>query len=154
MHQLAGQKRILLIDPADSALLYADHAKNALGNTPVDLFKIDLNVYPLVAHATLWPVVLEPGDVLFIPSQWWHLVVSLPDVARQDAADERNLAITVQFANMAGGGSWFSLRIAEDYLNVPTEVPTVEEENAKGDEWRWWASQPKPKSLADLRGNE
>ena len=67
MHQLAGQKRVLLIDPADSALLYADHTKSALGNSPVDVFKVDLDTYPLVAHATLWPVVLAPGDMLYIP---------------------------------------------------------------------------------------
>lgn len=82
MHQLDGQKRILLLEPTDSAHLYADHhAAGEMGNSPLDPHAVDLHAYPLVAEATVWPVVLKPGDVLLIPSFWWHLVATLPAAA-------------------------------------------------------------------------
>ena len=66
-----------MFDPADSALLYADHASSAVGNTPVDPFRVDLHAYPLTAYATLWPLRLRKGDVLFIPALWFHNVTSI-----------------------------------------------------------------------------
>jgi ribosomal protein L16 Arg81 hydroxylase len=33
--------------------------------------------YPLLADATLYDVVLEPGEILFMPLGWWHQVKAL-----------------------------------------------------------------------------
>jgi len=34
----------------------------------------DLEKYPLFEKATVYEVILEPGDILFIPSLWFHNV--------------------------------------------------------------------------------
>ena len=158
MHQLDGQKRLLLVDPADSALLYADHASSAVGNTPVNPFRVDMDAHPLASLVSLWPVVLHRGDVLFIPSQWWHMVVTLPAVGDAlDAADVRNMALTCQFDRSVRPSifSHFSRQRAELYLNIPQRVPTTEElareeqRNRRGE-----AAVVAPKSMADLRGSE
>ena len=95
MHQIDGQKRLLLVDPADSALLYADHAESAVGNTPINPFKVDTEAHPLVSHVTLWPVTLDRGDLLFIPSQWWHMVLTVPAFEEGlHPADVRDMALT------------------------------------------------------------
>ena len=159
MHQLAGQKRILLVDPADSALLYSDHASSAVGNTPIDPFKVDLEKHPLVRHVGLWPLVLHKGDILFIPSGWWHMVITVPSVGDElFNADVRNMAITVQFDRGITPSvvSHFSRHRAELYLNIPEEVPTPEEMNARDRRMRGQGEQPLalPATMAELSGSE
>lgn len=151
MHQLDGQKRLILVDPADSALLYADHASSAVGNTPINPFAIDVEAHPLASLASLWPVVLNKGDMLFIPSQWWHMVVSLPATGGDfHAADVRNMALTAQFDRSVHPSttSQFSRERAELYLNLPELVPTYEELR--------YGRRPEvpPQSMADLKGSE
>jgi len=34
--------------------------------------------FPRLAHARGREVVLQPGDVLFLPAYWWHEVTTLP----------------------------------------------------------------------------
>ena len=48
--------------------------------SPVNILHPDPQMHPAVAHAT--PIVCEvtPGDILFVPSFWWHEVYSSPDV--------------------------------------------------------------------------
>ena len=155
MHQLDGEKRIVLVDPADSALLYADHASSAVGNTPVDPFRVDLHAHPLAAHATLWPLRLRRGDVLFIPSQWWHMVLTLPATGgARHAADVRNMAITCQFDRSVAPGivSHFSRHRAELYLNIPDAVPTPDELGRMSH--RGGRAGAPPETMADLEGTE
>ena len=160
MHQLAGQKRILLVDPADSALLYADHATSAVGNTPIDPFKVDLDAHPLVSHLSLWPLTLHKGDILFIPSQWWHMVITVPSVGDQlHPADVRNMAITIQFDRGVQPSivSHFSRHRAELYLNLPERVPTPEEMDSEDARMRGGGARAPvsaPGSMAELSGSE
>eukprot|EP00900_Chrysochromulina_parva_P027761 jgi/Chrpa1/9619/Chrysochromulina_OHIO_Genome00004444-RA len=88
MHLIDGEKHLLLIDPVESVLLYADFESRSLGNTPVDPARVDLKRFPLAARVALWPVTLRPGDVLLIPSGWWHIVTTRRG---------RNVALTLQF---------------------------------------------------------
>ena len=110
-----SDKRVLLLDPADSAHLYSDHGPGAHGTTPIDPARVDLALYPLVRDVSLWSATLRAGDLLLIPADWWHLVASLPS-----AASARNLAVTVQFDGCSGdGGSSHgahSAARAEEYL--------------------------------------
>jgi lysine-specific demethylase 8 len=78
--QFAGRKRWLLFPPAASRLLYwpCEQLPGALLQfSPVDAERPDLDRYPLFKAAT--PLVAEvgPGDVLFVPTGWWHQVRSL-----------------------------------------------------------------------------
>lgn len=43
----------------------------------VDPLKPDLEKYPNFTKATMYECYLEPGEMLFIPSKWWHHVTSL-----------------------------------------------------------------------------
>ena len=43
----------------------------------VDPEHVDLERYPAFADATVSDVVIEPGDLLFLPVGWWHWVRAL-----------------------------------------------------------------------------
>ena len=73
MAQVIGRKLVKLISPAHLPLVYNDfHCYSA-----VDLNNIDYARYPLFKHVRIEEVVLEPGDLLFLPVGWWHHVTSL-----------------------------------------------------------------------------
>lgn len=78
--QLSGRKRWLLFAPSESRRLYwpcRDLPGKRLQFSPVDAERPDLERYPLFAGATPLTADLEPGDVLFVPTGWWHQVRSL-----------------------------------------------------------------------------
>ena len=73
MAQVIGRKLVKLISPAHLPLVYNDfHCYSA-----VDLNAIDYARYPLFQHVHIEEVVLEPGELLFLPVGWWHHVTSL-----------------------------------------------------------------------------
>lgn len=43
----------------------------------MDIDAPDLEKFPQFAGLEHWDCTLEPGDMLFIPSKWWHFVKSL-----------------------------------------------------------------------------
>lgn len=84
--QIVGRKRCVLLSPADSAALYD-------GKVNVDA--PDYEKFPLFRNATPYECILEPGELLFIPSRWWHHAVCL----------EKSLTVNYNFfnrVNMAG----------------------------------------------------
>ena len=87
--QMAGQKEILLWPQTESSLLY--QRKDVDGTAFTDRFsEIDLRVdakqfwtqYPHALEPLPLRVILKPGDVLFVPKNWWHIVASRPDPER------------------------------------------------------------------------
>ena len=44
----------------------------------VDLRNEDDSRFPRLAKAIKREVILEPGDLLFLPAYWWHEVTTLP----------------------------------------------------------------------------
>jgi ribosomal protein L16 Arg81 hydroxylase len=94
MAQVRGRKRITLIAPYQTHFVYND-----LGVfSAVDCEKPDYVKHPLFAHANKIEVVLEPGEVLFLPVGWWHHVRAL------------DVSITVSFMNFVFPNEycWFS----------------------------------------------
>jgi len=69
LHQVHERKKARLFSPVDTAHLYLNADRRS--DVP-DFDHVDLARYPMVARATAFEAVLEPGDVLFIPSYWWH----------------------------------------------------------------------------------
>ena len=69
--QIFGRKRYYVWPPDDSPCLYP---KADMPNvSPIrDIENPDLATYPLFAKARLTSFVLEPGELLFVPSRWWH----------------------------------------------------------------------------------
>ena len=75
--QVFGRKNIILISPDDSEYLYPvekDEFKN-VSNVNPEL--PDYEKYPLFKNVRQSSVLLEPGDVIYIPPNWWHQVRSL-----------------------------------------------------------------------------
>eukprot|EP00040_Diaphanoeca_grandis_P023206 m.125859 g.125859 ORF g.125859 m.125859 type:complete len:282 (-) comp29159_c0_seq6:69-914(-) len=87
--QMCGVKRVILLPHTESGCLspYTD----TTGTHFEDRFSaIDLNLsheeatvlFPLASSAVASIIDIEPGDVLFLPKMWWHIVVSTPDTLR------------------------------------------------------------------------
>jgi len=83
MAQVAGRKRYRLIPASQWQYVY-----NSSGVfSDVDCERPDLARYPKFRHATVIDVVLEPGEVLFMPVGWWHYVRAM------------DVSMTVSFTN-------------------------------------------------------
>jgi hypothetical protein len=74
--QITGRKKVTMIPAAQVGCLYNDcHVFSAVPD--LDDPDLDLATYPALAGATLYDVVLEPGEILFVPLGWWHQVRAL-----------------------------------------------------------------------------
>ena len=71
--QVKGKKKVVFFSPSDALNLYIIGDKSSV----LDIDNPDLSQYPLFANATRYECELNPGDVLFIPSLWFHNVVSI-----------------------------------------------------------------------------
>lgn len=81
--QVLGRKKVQLISPNQTPLLY-----NYVGVfSKVDCENPDYEKYPLFRKVNIIEVLLELGEVLFIPVGWWHHVRSL------------DVSISVSFTN-------------------------------------------------------
>ena len=89
--QVCGRKTVTLIPSFQTPYVY-----NHIGvYSAVDCEKPDYNKFPLFRKATQLKVLLEPGQVLFIPVGWWHHVRSV------------DVSISLSFTNF---------RTANDYV--------------------------------------
>jgi len=115
--QIVGRKELILFPPTDlEYLYYTGRAKGELKyqypgeftrdpatvdnrsfvfGSSVNVDKPDLKQHPLYAKATPFRVVLNPGDVLYLPAFWHHEVQSVPD-----ADTGLNIAVNFWFANL------------------------------------------------------
>ena len=71
------------------------HAKYGL--TPVNVDRVDLERFPSVANASTMYTRLQPGDAVYIPDGWWHVIRS----------HRRNVAVALEMAPFKGEmGLW------------------------------------------------
>lgn len=82
---VAGRRRFTLFPPEQVSNLYMSPLEFTPAGTPtsfVDIAAPDLARYPRYAEAArhAQATVLEPGDAIYIPFQWWHAVDSLDPV--------------------------------------------------------------------------
>jgi hypothetical protein len=73
-----GMRRMILAHPnqcSKLALYPPDHP--SARHSQVDWSHPDLKVFPEFEHAVANEVVMQPGDSLFLPSLWFHFIVSL-----------------------------------------------------------------------------
>lgn len=75
--QLHGQKRFHFISPKHTRDLYPTNIGWGDGYSQVDLESPDLERYPHFSGVPIDEVTVEPGDMLYVPSGWWHDVESL-----------------------------------------------------------------------------
>ncbi len=83
---VSGRRRFTLFPPAQVANLYVGPLDLTPAGQPVSLVDLaapDLERFPRFADALAQAQVveLEPGDAVFIPSQWWHGVEALAPVS-------------------------------------------------------------------------
>lgn len=78
--QVHGRKRLWLYAPSQRDLLYPIDGFNTYQPCCVDAAQPDLERFPRFAQARPIEVTLEPGDLLVIPTGWYHCVWALDDV--------------------------------------------------------------------------
>jgi hypothetical protein len=88
--QVYGQKRLVLVPPQETFLLRGARSMYAA----LDPEHPDLQRFPEWSTASVFEVVLDPGDALFIPVGWWHQVRSL------------SVSINLAFANFRAPNSF------------------------------------------------
>ena len=74
--QIYGDKEFVVFPPEDTPYLYA---RSVMPNHSQvdDPVMQDRQRFPLLAKATLYRTVLEPGDMIFVPARWWHAARAL-----------------------------------------------------------------------------
>lgn len=88
--QFSGRKVVWLLDPQgrgegkgndENTTLwhYAGHEGQQPNTSPVNPEQVDIDQYPMFIEngPNALRSILEPGDILYIPSKWWHYVRSL-----------------------------------------------------------------------------
>lgn len=79
---LTGAKLFRLFDPLQARAFPRRRLWGRFHQALVDPDHPDYSLYPEYAHARYWEVLLQPGDLLYIPKLWWHHVTTLePSVA-------------------------------------------------------------------------
>jgi hypothetical protein len=69
--QIRGRKTCYLFPPSDADAIYQG---------AVDPANPDWDKFPLLRNANAHCCVLNPGEMLFLPADWWHHVVAIDDV--------------------------------------------------------------------------
>jgi len=78
LHQIYGHKKFFLYPPDQTKYLYpSDKYDPGAILSQVDITNYDKEKLPLFAKAKPIEVVVNPGDMLFIPSGWMHSATSL-----------------------------------------------------------------------------
>ncbi|MEW6759422.1 MAG: cupin-like domain-containing protein [Pseudomonadota bacterium] len=75
--QIWGTKRIFLVPPHHDEFLYVREANPVLFGSPFDPEQPDFDSYPLARQANAVEVIVEPGDMLYVPAGWYHQVRAL-----------------------------------------------------------------------------
>ncbi len=92
MGQVRGRKLVKLISPNYLPFIY----NHVHCYSQVDLDNIDYDHYPRFRNVKIIEMVLQPGDLLFLPVGWWHYVRGL------------DVTITMTFTNFRAGNEFSS----------------------------------------------
>ena len=78
-YQIIGEKRWTIFSPLDYKYLYYTKGRGSLEWSSVlsTLEKPDLDKYPLYAKATPITFITKPGEVLYLPRGWTHMVENI-----------------------------------------------------------------------------
>lgn len=77
--QIRGKKRVILLDPKQTKFIYPFPANSTtyhFSQVP-NIDKPDLRQFPKCEQAKSYEIILEAGEMLFIPAFWWHQVYTI-----------------------------------------------------------------------------
>lgn len=74
---IRGQKRWIMYPPEEWPLLYPIPARTSFVASEINAIDQEFDPHPLARYARGWDVMLEPGDVLYVPCYTWHAVENL-----------------------------------------------------------------------------
>lgn len=69
--EIYGDKEFVLFSPEDTPYVYP-HPGSMNTSQIDDLVHPDLERFPLLARATQYRSTIRPGEMVFVPSRWWH----------------------------------------------------------------------------------
>lgn len=75
--QIWGSKRIFLAPPHHDEFLYPSPANAILHGSPFDPEAPDYERFPLARQASLVEIIVNAGDMLYVPAGWYHQVRAL-----------------------------------------------------------------------------
>jgi hypothetical protein len=75
--QIWGSKRIFLSPAHHDEFLYPKEANAILFGSPFDPEAPDYEQFPLARQANMIEVIVQPGDMLYVPAGWYHQVRAL-----------------------------------------------------------------------------
>lgn len=107
--QIQGRKRVYLFSPADTDFLYDGR---------VNPEKPDFDQFELFEQATAYEGILEPGELLFMPPDWWHCVRGL----------DPSITVTHNFFN--------EVNINQQVTKILQKLPKLIEGFGRIPEWR------------------
>jgi Cupin-like domain len=107
--QIRGRKRAILFSPEDSDFLYSGK---------VDPEQPDFGLFPLFERATAYECIIEPGETLLMPADWWHYVRGL----------EKSITVSHNFFNESN--------FTEHMIRILRNLPTLVEGLERSQEWR------------------
>lgn len=81
--QVHGKKQFFLIDSQDSCYCY----KKGWRYSHVDVRNIDYEKFPLFKNAKIYKVLIQPGEILYMPPRTWH----------QTYATEKNISFNIDW---------------------------------------------------------
>jgi lysine-specific demethylase 8 len=98
--QAQGRKRVILYHPEPEGAFYRSPFQWTNGRSSWHVSRVgstdhvDLDAHPQFQQARAYEVVVEPGDILFIPNFYWHEVHSIdtPSISLSYWWDERSLS--------------------------------------------------------------
>lgn len=75
--QIYGKKRFYFFAPSQTEYLYPARGAAYPNHSRVNVFDPDESKFPRYTKAESEELVVEPGDMLYIPQLWWHAVDTL-----------------------------------------------------------------------------
>lgn len=101
IHQLAGEKELILFSPDDSKYLYPKSGAEFNVSSIPDIENVALEKFPLFINATKLVAILKPGESIYFPSGWWHTakMLSFSISIGIDVANEFNWKTVEGFLN-------------------------------------------------------
>ncbi|CAL8096719.1 unnamed protein product [Calicophoron daubneyi] len=81
--EIFGRKQWTLFPYSDTPYLYATRLplEESTVFSEINLSHLNIQDFPLLSKSSPRTIILDPGDILFVPRNWWHFVRSADDSA-------------------------------------------------------------------------